>query len=555
MEVCVILLRSIRRRLVTGFTVALVLLLIIAGAAVWGLVQHQAAVDRLRHVVSERPNPDKLKGIITTIQCPLYEIADFLEASEAANAQAPVTVKLDDGLNTQTAAIRRLRKQLDSRVAEADQQVRTFLEIGESEAVMGEFRRSGHVRATLFQGRIRAIRRDLGNIKKSVQELDVFGQNAQRPSHAVKELGLTVAELTSKIVLNLDQLPQDTYVVASLDEEIRNSQLLTRRVWIAVGIAVVTYAITILCAFKWVANPLRAISRGASRIANGDTNYRLSRVTRWEDEFFDLTTNFNRMADRFIESENDLAAKVEDRSRQLVRSERLASVGCLAAGVAHEINNPLSAITIAAQSVQYRLSDVLDPKHEDTDVVMERLSMIQEESKRCGEITRRLLDFSRNEKQEKVPNDLTRIIGEVLAMVRPMTKYHDRKIVFEQIDPLIIDINASQIKQVVLNLVTNGLQAASNNGEVEIRIDEQTDWVVIQIADNGEGMTSENLEQLFEPFYSTKETGEGTGLGLSITNRIVEEHNGTIEPFSAGSGRGSVFSVRLPRKQPAQKAA
>lgn len=550
-----ILLRSIRRRLVTGFTVALVLLLIIAGAAVWGLIQHQAAVDRLRHVVSERPNPDKLKGIITTIQCPLYEIADFLKASEAANAKVPVTVKLEDGLDTKITAIRRLRQQLDSRVAEADKQVRTFLEIGESEAATSDFREWGQVRANVFQGRIRAIQRDLRIIKDLAQQIDVFGQDSQRPSQAVEQLGYKVNRRISQIVRNLDQLPKDTYVVASLDEEIRNSQLLTRRVWIAVGIALVTYAITILCAFKWVANPLRAISRGASRIANGDTNYRLSKVTRWEDEFFDLTTNFNRMADRFIESENDLAAKVEDRSRQLVRSERLASVGCLAAGVAHEINNPLSAITIAAQSVQYRLSEALDPEHEDTDVVMERLSMIQEESKRCGEITKRLLDFSRNEKQEKIPNDLTRVIGEVLAMVRPMTKYHDRKIVFEQIDPLIIDINAPQIKQVVLNLVTNGLQAASDNGEVEIRIDEQTDWVVIQIADNGDGMTSENLEQLFEPFYSTKETGEGTGLGLSITNRIVEEHNGTIEPFSAGPGQGSVFSVRLPRKQPVQKAA
>lgn len=550
-----ILLRSIRRRLVTGFTVALVLLLLIAGAAVWGLIQHQAAVDRLRHVVSERPDPDKLKGIITTIQCPLYEIADFLKRSEAANAKAPITVRPEDGLDTQIAAIRRLRKQLDSRVAEADQQVRTFLEIGESEAAASSLRESSQVRANVFQSRIRAIRRDLGYIKKSAKQLDVFGQDAQKPSQAVEQLGFQVNRLISQIVRNLDQLPKDTYVVASLDEEIRHSQLLTRRVWIAVGIALITYAITIWCAFKWVANPLRAISRGASRIANGDTNYRLSKVTRWEDEFFDLTTDFNRMADRFIESENDLAAKVEERSRQLVRSERLASVGCLAAGVAHEINNPLSAITIAAQSVQYRLSEVLDPQHEDTDVVMERLTMIQKESKRCGEITKRLLDFSRNEKQEKIPNDLTRIIGEVLAMVRPMTKYQDRAIVFDQVDPLIIDINASQIKQVVLNLVTNGLQAARKDGKVEIKIEEQTDWVAIQISDDGEGMTDEILEQLFEPFYSTKETGEGTGLGLSITNRIVEEHNGTIEPFSAGPGQGSVFSVRLPRKQPMQKAA
>lgn len=532
MEVYVILLRSIRRRLVTGFTIALVLLLLIAGAAIWGLMSHQEAVSRLQHIVSERPDPNKLMGVVTTIQCPFYEI----DVSKVG-------------------AIRLLRKQLTDRVAQAEAGVLRFLELSEEQPDLTDLRESSRFRATLMQRRIGAVRRDLGFIKDIVNKIDVFDQGDPKHQADVQNTAYRINGLVSQIAKNLHELPNDTYVASTLSKELAQSKLLMRRVWILVASALLTYAITIYCGFRWISNPLRAIRNGASRIANGDTRYRLGRVLPWDDEFFNLTTDFNRMADRFQDAEKDLAAKVEERSRQLVRSERLASVGCLAAGVAHEINNPLSAITIAAQSIEFRLMDVLDPDHEDTPVVMERLAMIQTESKRCGQITGRLLDFSRNEKQEKISNDLTRVIGEVLAMVRPMSKYQDRKIVFDRVEPLMIEINASQMKQVVLNLVTNGLQATGGGGLVEIRVFEQTDWVVVQIKDNGHGMTDENREQLFEPFYSTKETGEGTGLGLSITNRIVEDHFGTIEPFSDGPGKGSTFSVKLPRRQPAQKAA
>ena len=181
--------------------------------------------------------------------------------------------------------------------------------------------------------------------------------------------------------------------------------------------------------------------------------------------------------------------------------------------------------------------------------------MIQRESKRCGQITRRLLDFARNEKQHILPHDLTHVVQEVLDMVRPMDRYSDRAVVFEETDPLILEINASQIKQVVLNLVANGLQATDAGGTVQIRLEGQTDWVIMEISDDGHGMESENVGNLFEPFFSTKETGQGTGLGLSITHRIIEEHHGTIDPYSEGPGKGSRFSIRLPRRQPQQKAA
>ena len=190
------------------------------------------------------------------------------------------------------------------------------------------------------------------------------------------------------------------------------------------------FASTDVAGFLWISNPLRAVARGAARIANGDSDYRLDRVTPWRDEYFDLTENFNRMADRFQESEDQLNAKVEERSRQLVRSERLADVGFLATGVAHEINSPLQSMLNAAESIQFRIYDHLDPDNEDTATITERLEMIKRESQRCGQITRRLLNFARNESQAMRVDDLTRVIGEVLAMIKPMSKYSDRNIVF-----------------------------------------------------------------------------------------------------------------------------
>ena len=537
MEVYVFLFRSIRRRLVTGFTGALILTLVIAGFGVWGLMQHQTAVTRLNTVIHDSPDRARLLTMVYTIPIPLYARVDL----------------------QQDAAILAVRTEYIARVKATQSELTEFWKRCEDAAREPMVRGIGQGRHPVLQVTMQAVKTDLETLASMANEIDFFpGTPKYVRESEVQNFGLKANLIVADIGNKLERLPsfeKERFVAASLQNEASLSRSALSKVWVLIAIALGFHAIAIYLAFKWISNPLRAIAQGASRIANGYSDYRLGNISRWNDEFEDLITNFNRMADRFQESEEHLNAKVEERSRQLVRSERLAGVGFLAAGVAHEINNPLSAISMAAESLQYRLTDQLDPDHEDTKEAIDRLAMIQRESKRCGQITRRLLDFSRNERQDKVPNDLTRVIGEVLAMIRPMSKYEDRSIIFERVDPLILEINASQIKQVVLNLVANGLQATSSGGTVKIRLEEHTDWVVIEVSDDGQGMKPENIEHLFEPFFSTKDTGEGTGLGLSITHRIVVEHNGTIDPSSAGEGKGSKFSVRLPRRQPQQKAA
>jgi signal transduction histidine kinase len=301
--------------------------------------------------------------------------------------------------------------------------------------------------------------------------------------------------------------------------------------------------------------PVRSIAQGCTRIANGDTRHRLPPVSRWQDEFSDVVAGVNCVADRFQQSEDDLLYKVKERSEQLVRSQKLANVGFLAAGVAHEINNPLSAISMAAESLEFRLYDLIGLKTEDAREAMDRVAMIRRESRRCGDITARLLDFSRSDKSGRTLVDVALLVREVLAIVDHLGQYQDRTVEFDCHCSVMAEVDAAQIKQVILNLIANALQATDPGGVVRIVLQEQVDNLVLAITDNGCGMDAETLQHVFDPFYTTREIGKGTGLGLSITHRIVEDHGGTVTPMSDGPGSGSTFQIRLPRRQAQANAA
>ena len=301
--------------------------------------------------------------------------------------------------------------------------------------------------------------------------------------------------------------------------------------------------------------PLRRLHQGALRVAQGDFDYRVTIASR--DEMAELAESFNKMTARFKEITADLDRQVRERSKQLVRSERLAGVGFLAAGVAHEINNPLSAMAMAAESLEHRLSGVLAelPEAERT-VILRYLHMMQSEAERCRNITARLLDFSRGQEATARHNtDLTGIVREVLSMVQHMSKYRDRQVRFARTEACFAEVNGAEIKQVVLNLVANSLESMEPRKTLYVDISEQVDQVVISFRDEGCGMTPEVLDNLFEPFFTQRKDGKGTGLGLSISQRIIGDHGGTIEAHSDGPNLGSTFLVHLPRKAAARAAA
>jgi two-component system, NtrC family, sensor kinase len=300
--------------------------------------------------------------------------------------------------------------------------------------------------------------------------------------------------------------------------------------------------------YRWVFYPVCDLIAGAGRVAHGDFEHRIE--VHSGDEFEDLAAAFNDMTHRLHFMYSDLARQVNERSRQLVRSERLAGVGFLAAGVAHEINNPLASIAFCSEALERRLRGVLihlkGVRDDDREVVAKYLKMIQEEAFRCKEITQRLLEFSRGGERRREPTDLAELIQGVFDVVQHLQNCKGKQLVFQPRTRLIAWVNSQEIKSVVLNLVVNALDSMDEGGTLTITL-EQTDGMAEMVfADTGCGMTPEILENIFEPFFTRSRTGKGTGLGLSISHRIINQHGGEIEAVSAGLNKGSTFTVRLP---------
>jgi signal transduction histidine kinase len=322
--------------------------------------------------------------------------------------------------------------------------------------------------------------------------------------------------------------------------------------WISTILAVLMLGLFVLCFYTWVFAPLRVLIYGSRRVAAGDYGHRIHLATH--DEMAELARAMNAMTRSFQEIRDDLNRQVQQRTKEVVRSEQLASVGFLAAGVAHEINNPLASIAWSAESLELRLHDIIQADDEKADgeqsdeiaLLRDYLRRIQDEAFRCKEITERLLDFSRMGDREKQATDLTNLIGDVIDMVCHLGKYREKHVEFHRDAVVFAPVNPQEIKQVVLNLVTNALDSLDPGGTVHVELARRGGYAELVVEDNGCGMTDEVLEHLFEPFFTRRRDGKGTGLGLSITWQIVNDHGGSIAASSDGPGRGSRFSVTLP---------
>jgi len=227
---------------------------------------------------------------------------------------------------------------------------------------------------------------------------------------------------------------------------------------------------------------------------------------------------------------------------QLVQSEKMASVGKLAAGVAHEINNPLGGILIYASLMLEDMPED-DPKRED-------IKRIVQETTRCKEIVKSLLEFGHQSGPKFEPVDVNRAIVDGLFFLENQAIFHNIDIV-KDLDPFLPRImgNASQLKQVFMNMVVNAADAMSGNGKLTIRtrLSEDESYVTVEFSDTGVGIPEENLSKIFDPFFTTKEVGKGTGLGLAVCYGIVEKHGGRIDVDSK-VGEGTTFRIILPVK-------
>jgi signal transduction histidine kinase len=323
--------------------------------------------------------------------------------------------------------------------------------------------------------------------------------------------------------------------------------------WVTFGLTLIMMAGLLVMFYIWVVAPLHVLIAGSRRIAQQDDfDHRIYLKTH--DEFAELAAALNGMTTRFQEIRRDLDEQVRQRTSEVVRSEQMASVGFLAAGVAHEINNPLAAIAMAAESLESRVEDIVaidagkpsEQQNGEVAVLSKYLRRIQDEAFRCKGITDQLLDFSRRGPAEKDDTELGELTEGVIEMVRHLGKYKQKHIELIRKGPVHSRVNGQEIKQVLLNLITNGLDSLDEGGTVRVELSRCGPWAELIVSDNGCGMSPEVLKHLFEPFFTRRRDGQGTGLGLSITYRIVSEHGGKIEPGSDGPGKGSRMRVLLP---------
>ena len=323
-----------------------------------------------------------------------------------------------------------------------------------------------------------------------------------------------------------------------------------RTAWV-VGFAMVwalALVATMLYYFRvWMFAPIRELQAGVQRVQSGTFDQPLTLTSG--DELQELADEFNAMVARLHAVYADLARQVNERSRQLVRSERMVSVGFLAAGVAHEINNPLASILFCSEALERRLQDVLASSTAppaETEVLTRYLKMIQQEALRCKDITQKLLDFSRTGERTKDPADLTGLVRGVLEVARHLPSSRGKGVAFEPAGYIVAPVNAQDLKSVILNLVVNALDSMEDGGQLAITLGTAGGYAELIFADTGCGMAPEVLQNIFEPFYTKSRTGKGTGLGLFISHQIVDQHGGTITAASAGPGTGSTFTVRIP---------
>ena len=294
--------------------------------------------------------------------------------------------------------------------------------------------------------------------------------------------------------------------------------------------------------FVWRAlRPLEALRLGAEAVGRGDFTRRV--VVSSNDECGQLAKVFNRMTADVEHTQTQLRHTVETlqtMQAQLIQSEKLSAVGEFVAGVAHELNNPLAAVMGFSEILK---NAPVEPEYQ------RHLQMIFKSAERCQKIVHSLLTFARRHQPERLPVSVNKLIEEVLEIVAYQLRTDNIAVVRDfhpNLPPVLGD--GHQIQQVIINLINNARQAMENQpGDGKLFIATEADGVDvrIRIADNGPGISPENLQKIFDPFFTTKEVGKGTGLGLSLCYGLIKEHGGNISVKSQ-LGHGATFTVELP---------
>lgn len=288
-----------------------------------------------------------------------------------------------------------------------------------------------------------------------------------------------------------------------------------------------------------IARPIRRLEKITKKVAQGDFSEAIE-VTG-KDEISSLESSFNQMEEKLKYAMDSLeltVEKLQEKQAQLVEAEKLAAIGKLAAGVAHEINNPLTAVlTFSSLMLEQMPAD--DPRHD-------RLRMIVKETNRARNIVRQVLSFAKESPLKTVQININQPVTEILDALIAQEAFQDIELSLDLSDNLPeIYIDPVQVGQVVLNILLNAAHAITPPGKIHVATKVADKFVELIISDTGKGIPEEHFKKIFDPFFTTKDKTKGTGLGLAVSYGIIKKHGGDIEVKSA-LDKGSTFIVRLP---------
>ncbi len=316
----------------------------------------------------------------------------------------------------------------------------------------------------------------------------------------------------------------------------------TQQILIGMSAVAILFGSLVVCFLVGkVTQPLRELRDSAEAVGRGDFSRRVK--VRYEDECGELARVFNRMTENLKTSRAELEKTVETlktTQAQLIQSEKLSGIGEFVAGVAHELNNPLTSVMGFSELLQ---SAVIDPKYN------RYLDMLNKSAVRCQKIVQALLSFARRRSPERKLASVNELVEAAIEIIHYQLRTGNVE-VLASLDPALPPamVDSHQLQQVFVNIINNARQAIEAHqpkGWIKVRTESAGDAIRIIFQDNGPGINPENLSKIFDPFFTTKDVGEGTGLGLSLCYGIVKEHGGTITPVSR-PGEGAMFIVELP---------
>jgi len=406
--------------------------------------------------------------------------------------------------------------------------------------------------AVTAEGQVPALAANLDKYKLLMQRYEKLNQreSAHRSSEneATSALEITIRKYGKDIITSAE-------AIAKTERQSLQATLNNSRHVLILSIAALVLIVLIIGQImaRVIVKPLKLMERAMVKIAEG--RFENIRINSRDREVLSLTNAFNKML-----------RELELRQRHLVQSEKLASLGTLLSGVAHELNNPLSNISSSSQI----LSEEFD--HASVEFKKELIAQINDQTDRARNIVRSLLEFSRDKDFKKQSLSLNQLLEEAILFVKGQITGNVSVSVNVPPDLMVI-VDKQRIQQVFLNLLKNAIEAVDGEGVVTVTAakhsaldkadaDENSiynylkyrgkctleeDTVDIQIHDTGPGVPVELLSKIFDPFFTTKDVGKGSGLGLFIVHEIIDEHDGCIGVDSA-PGKGTTFLIRLPMK-------